>query len=85
VINKKPFFCVFYHLTGHFAEFFYMASFSPNESIKKLIIGNIVDEFNYQGYSHDQLYLHFASAFGVDLKHDLIDNYHYARFARAQV
>ena len=84
--QKKSFVSVFYHLRGHFSDFlWYMGSFAPNESAKKLIIRNIMDEFNYQGYSHDQLYLHFASAFDVDLKHELIDNHHYAQFAKAYI
>jgi hypothetical protein len=86
VEQKRLFVSVFYHLRGHFAEFlWYMGSFAPNKSAKELIIGNIVDEFNYNGMSHDQLFLHFASMFDLDLTYELLDNKYYLPFARSYI
>ncbi len=74
---------VFYHLRGHFSDFlWYMGSFAPNKKAKELILSNIIDEFNFNGLSHEQLYLLFASAFNVDLTYELLDNTAYLPFAR---
>lgn len=84
--QKRFFIKVFYHLRGHFAEFlWYMGSFAPNAKAKEMILSNIKDEFNPNGYSHEQLYLLFAAAFDVDLKYELIENTSYLPFAKEYI
>ena len=84
--DKKLFLGVFYHLRGHFAEFlWHMGSFAPNKKTKQLILGNIEDEFNLNGFSHEELYLRFASSFNIDLTYELIDEKFYRPFAREYI
>ncbi len=85
--EQKVFFIkVFYHLRGHFSDLlWYMGSFAPDKKSKELIISNILDEFNPNGLSHEQLYLLFASAFNVNLTYELLDNTAYLPFAREYI
>lgn len=81
--QHRYFIGVFYHLRGHFAEFlWHLGSFAPSKSAKEMILANITDEFNGHGLSHEQLYHYFASAFEVDLTHELLDNRYYVPFAK---
>jgi hypothetical protein len=67
-LEQKQLFCkVFYHLRGHFHDFLWvMGNFLPNEGLKQIVLTNISEEFGMR-CSHEQLYVRFAEALGVDM------------------
>lgn len=74
---------VFYHVRGHFHDFlWYMGNHAPDSEAKKMIMSNIAEEFSYSGYSHEQLYLHFANSLGADVNDEYIHEDHYLPFVR---
>jgi len=83
-LEKKQLFCkVFYHLRGHFHEFLWiMGNFLPNEHLKQIILNNISEEFGMR-CSHEQLYVRFAEALGVDIIEEIKEEKHYLDFAKA--
>lgn len=65
--QRKLFAKTFYHIRGHFHNFlWYIGNFTNNKSFKKIVVDNIADELNYEGYSHEKLYFIFAEEFGID-------------------
>jgi Iron-containing redox enzyme len=76
---------VFFHLRGHFYKFLWTIGNlegSRNEH-KKVILGNIAEEFGGTGRSHDQMYQDFTASVGVDTSRELVREKYYLDFARA--
>jgi len=82
--QKKYFAAIFYHLRGHFINFmWYIANFSDNQEIKKIIIQNIKEELGIEGrFSHEKLYALFAKEFNVDIHDEVVNQTHYLPFAK---
>lgn len=81
--QKKRFAEVFYHLRGHFVDFmWYVANFSSDVATKKLILGNIMEEFGKDKFSHEKLYAFFASECGVDIDDEIVNETNYLPFAK---
>lgn len=83
-LEQKQLFCkVFYHLRGHFHDFLWvMGNFLPNEQLKKIVLTNISEEFGMR-CSHEQLYVRFAEALGVDIIDEIKQEKYYLDFAKA--
>lgn len=74
---------VFYHLRGHFHDFLWiLGNFAPTPELKDIVIKNIAEEFGYR-CSHEELYIRFAEAFGVNILHEISEETSYLPFARA--
>lgn len=73
--HKKSYFVKsFYHIRGHFHDFlWYMGNHAPNSKIKKIILGNIGEEFGGNYGSHESLYYDFAESLSVDIKKEIMN------------
>ena len=81
--QQQLFIKLFYHQRGHFDDIlWYMGNFAPDAESKKVILGNIQEEFGNQAPSHEQLYLDFAKSHGVDLTYELLEERWYLPFLR---
>lgn len=84
--QQQKFVQILYHIRGHFGEFLWqLGNFAPGKVEKEIIIGNIRDEFGKNGQSHEALYYLFANEIGVDLKYELLEEKHYAPFAKEYI
>jgi pyrroloquinoline quinone (PQQ) biosynthesis protein C len=83
-LEQKQLFCkVFYHLRGHFHDFLWvMGNFLPNEQLEQIVLTNISEEFGMR-CSHEQLYVRFAEALGVDIIDEIKEQDYYLDFAKA--
>ena len=71
--QKQLFALAFYHARGHFYKFlWFMGSLAPSEEFKKIILDNITEEFGGNKCSHEQLYMEFAKAVGVDVVEEVL-------------
>jgi pyrroloquinoline quinone (PQQ) biosynthesis protein C len=62
-----------YHIRGNFFTFlWFIGSLAPDIRYKKVVMGNIQDEFGSL-ISHEQWYLTFAEAHGVDLSSEITE------------
>jgi pyrroloquinoline quinone (PQQ) biosynthesis protein C len=81
--QKQRFCKVFYHVRGHFHDFMWIVgNFLPNEELKQIVLGNISEEFGVRR-SHEELYVRFAEALGVDIIEEIKEEGHYLEFAKA--
>jgi pyrroloquinoline quinone (PQQ) biosynthesis protein C len=82
--DQKKIFCkVFYHIRGHFHDFLWiMGNFLPNEELKQIVLSNIAEEFGVR-CSHEQLYVRFAEALGIDMIEEIKEETHNLEFAKA--
>ena len=81
--QRKFFVKILYHARGHFHDIlWYMGNFAPNKAAKDIILGNVVDEFNKNGLSHENLYFIFAKAVGVDLNDEALEETTYLPFLK---
>jgi hypothetical protein len=80
--NKKEYFVkAFYHIRGHFHDFlWYMGNHAPNTKIKRIILGNIGEEFGGNYGSHESLYYDFAKSLAVDIKKEIMEETTYEDF-----
>ena len=80
--QKKIYFVkAFYHIRGHFHDFlWYMGNHAPDTKIKKIILGNIGEEFGGNYGSHESLYYDFAESLGVDIKKEIADETTYENY-----
>jgi len=59
--KKQKFVRTFYHIRGHFYKFLWtLGRFAPNNDFKKVILGNVEEEFGSNGPTHEKLYFDFA-------------------------
>jgi hypothetical protein len=70
--QRQKFIKYFYHIRGNFYTFlWFIGSLAPDVKYRKIALGNIVEEFGVT-MSHEQWYMEFAAAHGVDLKTEII-------------
>ena len=76
---------VFFHLRGHFYKFLWTMGNLEGASFtqKKVVLGNISEEFGGSGESHDQMYQDFTASVGVDTSKELVEEKYYLEFAQA--
>lgn len=78
---RDKFVKVFYHLRGHFHDFLWiLGNFAPDQARKEMVLANIGEEFGGERKSHEQLYIDFAHALGVDLLAEMITPAHQLPF-----
>ena len=78
--QKKLFIKIFYHARGKFHDFlWYVGSNTQNAKVKKIVIQNISEEFNGSAASHEEMYMHFANYFNVDLTKEFSINKYYIK------
>jgi len=81
--KKQKFVKTFYHIRGHFYKFLWtLGSFAPNNDFKKVILGNIEEEFGGKGPTHEKLYFDFARSFGIDILDEMISEEHNFEFIK---
>lgn len=81
--QKKMFIKIFYHARGKFHDFlWYVGSNTQNAKVKKLVLQNISEEFNGSAASHEEMYMHFANQFNVDLTKEFFENKYYIKSIR---
>ncbi len=83
--NKKFYFAsLLYHIRGHFIDFmWYLANFTPDPTIKKIILDNISEEIGSNTIiSHEMLYNNFAQECGVNIHEEILQQKHYEPFIR---
>ena len=81
--QKKLFIKIFYHARGKFHDFlWYVGSNTQNAKVKKIVIQNISEEFNGSAASHEEMYMHFANHFNVDLTKEFLINKYYIKSVR---
>jgi Iron-containing redox enzyme len=74
--QKQKLILTFYHIRGHFYKFlWFMGSTAPNKEYKKVIMGNITEEFG-SVKSHEQWFFEFAKEFGVDCNSEILHETH---------
>jgi len=79
----KKFILMFYHARGHFYRFlWHLGSRAPDEKFKKIILGNISEEFGGSKRSHEELYILFAKDFEVDITSEIISEEHNVPFIK---
>lgn len=83
-LQKKQFASIFYHLRGHFINFaWYIANFSSDEQVKKIILNNIQEELGLGNrFSHELLYKRFAQECNVDIHDEIVNETSYLPFAK---
>ena len=50
--------------------------------LKKVVLQNISEEFNGSAASHEEMYMHFANQFDVDLSKEFFENKYYIKSIR---
>ena len=81
--QKKLFIKIFYHARGKFHDFlWYVGSNTQNAKVKKVVLQNISEEFNGSAASHEEMYMHFANQFDVDLSKEFFENKYYIKSIR---
>jgi hypothetical protein len=81
--QKKLFIKIFYHARGKFHDFlWYVGSNTQNAKVKKVVLQNISEEFNGSAASHEEMYMHFANQFNVDLTKEFFENKYYIKSIR---
>lgn len=82
--QKQLFVRLFYHARAYFDHFLWiMASLAPNFEYRSVVLKNITDELggnDISHVSHEQLFIKFAEALGVDVLSELKSKENYLPF-----
>jgi Iron-containing redox enzyme len=76
--NKVKFAKIFYHARGNFFELlWFLGSLAPNAAYKKVLVGNIAEEFGANSPSHEQYYFEFVAELGIDMQLEILRKKYY--------